>query len=251
MPEPRIPVWRRQSSTSKQQSRDKRIAKWLPIAVLVSLGLWFCIFRVFHISHPPVGTYIGVLAFLAGLVTLWPPDNPLAKAAWLVIFGGFLVLEITTLYQQRTEDIETAKKNRIDEDNRFANLLKTEQDSFAEVLRENQEDFEASLGKMGNILNNITGGNSYIYFEPQIVDDKPIQGDVNYIPKGSIILNAYPKFVGSYPLGNVYIFINGPRPGLPPDINYGTVFPNERLRPRPFIEAGFNASLSRVLYNLS
>src|ERR1017187_3328740 len=91
--------------------------KWLPLAALAILGLWLLGSHVFKLSPSPVGFYIGVLAFVAGVVTIWPPEENWAKAAWLLVFGGFLILEITTLYQQRSEDTATIAKNRAVEDN--------------------------------------------------------------------------------------------------------------------------------------
>jgi hypothetical protein len=133
--------------------------------------VWFCISWLFHVPHPPVGTYIGILAALAGLVTLWPPDNPWAKAAWVFVFGGFLVMEITTLYQQKPEDERQRIADRIAEDDRFAGLLRTQQESFAEVLRKNQEQFAATLGRIEGVkrlasesIDEQTGGKSFCFF---------------------------------------------------------------------------------------
>jgi hypothetical protein len=141
------------------------------------LGLWLLASLLFNVPHPPVGLYIGVLAFVAGIVTIWPPDNARAKAGWFLVFGGFLVLEITTLYKQHAEDVRTADKNRADEDDRFAKVLKNQQDNFAEVLRKNQEQFHGTVSRVDHLaglaqesLANITGEDSFPYIVPQPTD---------------------------------------------------------------------------------
>jgi hypothetical protein len=156
MPEPRIPIWQRPLA-AKKKSRHANIAKWLPVAAMLSLGIWFFALRLLHIAHPLVGAYIGVLAFVAGLVTLWPPDNPWAKAMWLTVFGGLLVLEISTLYQQRAEDATTDRTKRKEEDDRFAGILKANQDAFVATMKE-----MGGLAKLSKTtIDEITGGDSY------------------------------------------------------------------------------------------
>lgn len=80
-------------------------------------------------------------------------------------------MEITTLYQQKSEDEQQRISDRIAEDDRFAALLKTQQDSFAEVLRKNQEQFAATLGRIEGVkrlasesVDEQTGGKSFCFF---------------------------------------------------------------------------------------
>lgn len=139
------------------RSRRQKLSNWLPVVVLGAIALWIWISRTSHIAHPPVGLYIGVLAFVAGVVTIWPPDYAWAKAAWFIVFGAFLVLEITTLYEQRADDQQINRDKTKEEDDRFAGLLKTQQDTFASVLKQNQSEFEATMGEM-------RGGSGYVWF---------------------------------------------------------------------------------------
>jgi hypothetical protein len=110
--------------------------------ILVLLAGWFWISRNFNIPHPPVGLYIGVLAFMGGVVTIWPAENPWAKAGWFIVFGGFLVLEISTVYKQRAEDQTTADTNR-----------RIQDEKFRAVLTQNQNDFDATMHGMESVLN--------------------------------------------------------------------------------------------------
>jgi hypothetical protein len=155
---PRVPGWLREFAAD----HDKRVAKWLELAAIFLLEVWICISWIFHPGHPPVGTYIGILAFLAGLVTVWPPDNPWAKAGWVFVFGGLLVLEISTLYQQKHDDEQQRVTDQMEEDNRFANLrtqednrfaglLKAQNESFAHVLKQNQDEFSETIRGLGNL----------------------------------------------------------------------------------------------------
>lgn len=142
----RVPIWKRGimpsiASTSTQGARKYKAVNWLPVSVLAILASWFCGYRIFQLPHPPVGLYIGVLAFTAGVVTIWPPERPWAKALWFLVFGGFLVLEISTLYQQRAEDQATAENNRQAENKRFE-----------AVLSQNQQDFQATMNSMESVL---------------------------------------------------------------------------------------------------
>lgn len=139
------------------ESRGQKIIDRLPLAVLLFLGSWVWLSQQLQPKHQPVGFYIGVLAFVAAVVTIWPPEHAWAKAGWIIIFGGFLVLEITTLYQQRKEDADTADDNRVAEDNRFANVLKSQQESFARVLKQNQKQFDATIGE-------VRGSAGYVWF---------------------------------------------------------------------------------------
>jgi hypothetical protein len=150
------------------ETNRQRISSILPFATIIIIASWIAVSCFTNLARPPVGTYIGVLAFFAGLVTLFPPDNEWAKAAWFLVFGGFLVLEITTLYRQRVEDVETANNARIAEDNRFADLLAEENKNFAKVLEKNQQAFDITMGRMGGLatlskeaIDQVTGGDSF------------------------------------------------------------------------------------------
>jgi len=156
---------------AETRSRNQQVCNWLSIILLVMLALLFAISRLLHIPHPPVGTYIGVLAFVAAVVTIWPPDNEWAKAAWILVFGGFLVLEVSTLYQQRSEDTLTDRAKTREEDDRFTGLLKAQQDNFAQVLRDNQQHFDETLRhfeRLGRLstesIEELTGGDSWVWF---------------------------------------------------------------------------------------
>ena len=149
---------------------NTKISASLPFITAALIAVWIAVLAAFHVHHPPVGTYIGVLAFVAGIMTIWPPLEKArwATAFWVFSFGALLVLEINTLYSQHGEDEVTAKENRIQEDDRFASLLKSQQDSFAQVLRQNQDTFDQTRKRMEGIvrlskegISQVTGGDSF------------------------------------------------------------------------------------------
>jgi len=149
------------STPAPKPTTRQWLANGLPLVFIVLLALWVWVSRTLTIPRPPVGLYIGTLAFVAGVVSIWPPEHPWAKAAWFLVFGGFLVLEITTLYEQRHDDEATANANR-----------QLEDAHFGDVLRQNQAQFEATLAKFKVLagmsqesLDEATGGESYCYAE--------------------------------------------------------------------------------------
>lgn len=85
--------------------------------------------------------------------------------------------------------------------------------------------------KIAEIEGQITGGDSYLYFEP---------GEPMILPNGAMLSNAFPQFVGEEPLHEAYISTFGPM-GHVGDLNYGTVFPHEIGRPREFLALQFRA----------
>jgi hypothetical protein len=138
-------------------SPGSKLSNYLPLVALVITALWVAADWLKRLHHPPVGTYIAIFAFVGAIVTIWPPQSRWAKAAWVLVFGAFLVLEITTLYQQRGEDSYSELAKTVAEDNRFAGLLKAEHKSFGKVLKQNQEQFVATMRES-------RGGAGYVWF---------------------------------------------------------------------------------------
>jgi hypothetical protein len=165
--------------------KGNKLAQRLSWVAFILSAVWLLISWRWRIAHPPVGTYIGILAFAAAVMTLWPPPNRWSRAAWIMVCGVLLVLEITTLYRQRSEDDSAAEIAR-----------KTEDERFEKILKQNQKEFDATVDRFQSLstqettnLNNITGGNSFCYLRPSL-DSK----------KG--IVDFYVLQVGSYPVSD-------------------------------------------------
>lgn len=134
---------------------DRRVSKWLPLLIFLLLAVWVCVARVLNVGHPPVGTYVAILALVAGVMTIWPPENRRLKFTWAVIFAALLFLEISALYQQKRDDETQRDKNQMDENNRFAGLLKSQNESFEKVLEQNQREFDKTIENLSAISSRI------------------------------------------------------------------------------------------------
>jgi uncharacterized membrane protein len=151
----------------------KRLLTAAPLVLLIAAMGWaICLYR-FHTPLPPIGTYVATLAFLAAVVTIWPPEGRWPKAGWVILFGALLGFEVHNLYRDR------AQHDREQNDAR-----KREDDRFAEILQNDQSEFKATMDKSRQLLsmtqeslNNITGGDSFPYVVPQTharVDPVPL-----------------------------------------------------------------------------
>ena len=158
--------------------KHERVANSLPFVMFIILLGW-SLYLAWRPLHVPVGTYIGVLAFVAAIVSIIPPCNAWSKAICFLLFGGFLVLEITTLYHQRSEDLETDRIKRIEEDTRFAGLLKEQEGNFAGVLKQNQSDFSATMRE-------VQGDPGYVSFFAVARDSGPLPVMMENLNKGPI-----------------------------------------------------------------
>jgi hypothetical protein len=149
--------------------------RWLPFFVLVVIFGWLLFVHFLKPPHPPIGSYIGSLALLVAVVTIWPPESNWSKAAWLMVFFALTGLEISTLYQDRTENQEQQAKARRDEDDRFDGILKQNDNQFKATISEFtniEKGTERVAALSENNLKNVTGGNSFAYLIPQI-DNSP------------------------------------------------------------------------------
>jgi len=109
------------------------------------------------------GVFIGILAFVAAAVTFRDKPGKPEKALWTLVFLGLMCAEVWMMGidRQENEDKET-KANAV--------LLK----GFADIgegikaaIAESDRNFEATIGKTNQILQNITGGNSFGVVVPQ------------------------------------------------------------------------------------
>lgn len=78
------------------------------------------------------------------------------------------------------------------------------------------------VGLSSEAVNQMTGQGSYFYLMP----NQPMS-----VQKGIIMVNAFPAFVGKYPLHDLFVSVDGGW-GYRWNHFYGTYFPNELGRPR-------------------
>ncbi len=65
---------------AEPKALESKLPDYLSLVGFVTTALWVAIDWYERFHHPPVDTYIGILAFVAAIATLWPPQNRWAKA---------------------------------------------------------------------------------------------------------------------------------------------------------------------------
>jgi hypothetical protein len=189
------------------------IWRFSPLITLVIVGLWW-LYVSTRQFYPPVGVYIAVLAFLAVVVTIWPPNNPWTKAAWLIVFFCVMKLEVDNLFhdrldnqnkeaQRRKGEQGVARQAQQDEDDRFAGLMKSQQDSFADVLKGSQKQLirsERIMSKSEEAASFAGGGDSFPFVFSGVVTRET----------GEKQMGFYLQKQGKYPLYDLAIRIGRP-----------------------------------------
>jgi hypothetical protein len=95
-------------------------------------------------SHPPVGLFIAILAFvgvLGPLFRAWEKITLGERAFWTVIMFGLLGMEFRTLYLDRTEHDKDQEFARCEQLKKFGEVAKTIADSNAT----NQKHFDTTM----------------------------------------------------------------------------------------------------------
>ena|ERR1017187_7497587 len=149
----------------------------VPILAFLAFSSWALCVRFLGI-RPPIGSQIAILAFLAAIVTIWPPEGRWGKALWVLVFFGLTVLEITGLYRDSKEAAEARAK----EDAAFSHLLEQEK----------------------QIVGQVTGDDGFVYL------------DILSIPVDKTGASLTAIVHGEYPIRQVmYDLIEGPPPHYP------------------------------------
>jgi hypothetical protein len=112
----------------------------LPCLIFAAVIIWGGIAEYSVPIRPPIGTYIAILAFLGILITVRAPEGRWSKAFWILAFLGLLLCEVRNLYHDRAAHDEQIGKDQRDENDRFAALLRYQENSFASVMKQNQDE---------------------------------------------------------------------------------------------------------------
>src|SRR5258708_20678576 len=115
--------------------------------MLSSAVLWLLCVCFFEPPRPRVGVYIAGLGCLAVVVTIWSPESRWSKAAWLAVFFVLTALEITTLYQDRTENQRAQATARAEERNSFASIA----NGINTAITNSQIAFAATMERMAGL----------------------------------------------------------------------------------------------------
>ena len=149
--------------------------KWVPPLAVAAVGIWCVVLRFAHI-YPPVGTYIAILAFMAVVVTIWPPEHAWSKAAWLATFFFLMGFEIHNLYRDRAQhDQQLALQRQMETD-----AFQTIADGLSSAITQSQQHFDATVERVEGVsqltqksIGTVTGGDGFCYmtFEAKSLED--------------------------------------------------------------------------------
>ena len=190
--------------------------------------------------YPPVGVFIGILALLGVIVPLLRDlgkIGPRERAVWTAVMFALVLLEMKSIYQDRDvhdREQKTARKEQLDQFSKIA-------DRMDKNLENSQRQFEVTVSEL-------TGGSSYFYYECQMLGG-PIEIDVPGAKKGAMLLNAYPRLAGSYPMHNLHVETIGPA-GRLPSIDYGTFSPGELGRSRYGLSLSFMPDKAKQFFSI-
>jgi hypothetical protein len=210
---PALDVWRKPSLT------------YTFFAICLVLSVWW--WR--HIPYPDVPFL--ALAVAALIVTLRGEMKPHEKSLWFVAFCLFVAVEMRSL--------------RYAED--------SQRDAFAKIggqitkaIDTNDQHFSDTMGKLNAALQELTGGDSYMYFRAA----DPVEvGKTHAGGKNQMFFAlGYPLLVGDYPLHDVTCSGQDIGTGQPWDIPYGTLYPNELGRPRMGHNFVFDEDISEPVH---
>ena len=147
--------------------------------------------------HPPVGVFIGILGLLSVLVPLFRSWNTISraeKAIWTGAMFLLLLLELRTIYLDRSDHDAEQAKARCEQLMQFRSIA----GQLTTAIRENQRHFDQTLTKVNDAINTETGGDSYCYIEFSATD---IAIDGHKLPYFYAI--PYLNKVGRYPVRDI------------------------------------------------
>jgi hypothetical protein len=144
---------------------------WLQFFAGIVLGVSALL--MFLPWHPPVGIYIGILAFLGVCVPLIRGDriSPHEKTAWTAVMLILVLLEITSIIKeqhehdnQQAEDRETQLEGFKKIGQGITDAINRSDRNFSAVMGRT----DAAIGRTDEVLRNVTGGTSCPYFVPYL-----------------------------------------------------------------------------------
>jgi len=117
--------------------------------------------------YPPVGVFIAILGLLGIVVPLIRDLAKMGKwekSVWTFVMFALMLLELRSIYlDRRAHDTEQARA-RAEQLQHFKEIGEGIKASIADSDRK----FAATMGKENQVLENITGGNSFAIVTPQV-----------------------------------------------------------------------------------
>lgn len=220
--------------------------------VFFAVKLLFCAGAIWWLRFVPTPGKAGIIiAVVAAFMSLQTDMRPWQKAAWFLLIAAFVAVEFKSIDKEKLGHDREQAAARAQQTRNFSEIANGIEQTIQESQRqsnERQQEFNATMNSMKGLWSQTTGGNSYIYFDISFVGG-PIEIEIPGVHKGEMVSNCFPKFVGSYPLHNVFVAVFGPG-GWRPSIDYGNIFPKEIGRPRQGIELTFLPDKPKRRFNL-
>jgi hypothetical protein len=109
------------------------------------------------------GVFIAILAFVAAGVTFRKEPGTREKGIWIFVFLALMSAEVWMMGIDRQENEDTQAKANATQLKGFTDIG----DGIKQSIAESDRNFVATIGKTNQILENITGGNSFGFVVPQ------------------------------------------------------------------------------------
>jgi hypothetical protein len=172
----------------------------------------------------PVGFAIGAAGVVAAFMAIRAEDWKKAeKAFWIVIITVLWVLDVHNINREQQAHFKE-QKALSDSLSDTQVKVSTAIDQLKAVAEMQQKTNDVATEN----LNQITGGDSYVYFDcTQVMG--PAEIAINGLPKGAMLSNCIYHFVGKYPL-QFHVSVEGPLGRW--EVEYGKMQPRELGRGR-------------------
>jgi hypothetical protein len=175
---------------------------------------------------PTPGFAIGLLAVIAAVMSVHGEMRPWHKVVWMLLIGALLVVEFRAITKDRADFASAEAIRRHQENDSFKAIV----DGLKASIAQSQEQFNATMEKTNQVLQNVTGGDAYAVLVPLVgverLDhrvDLAIQNHGGYILNGVYVTLAKQ---GAYTPGTAYVIDNA----LRNRISVGTLQPRSSFR---------------------
>jgi hypothetical protein len=110
------------------------------------------------------GVFIAILAVVAGAVTFWEHPPRWFKAISVCVFLLLMSAEVWMMSLDRERNDADQAAARTASENNFREIA----DGIRSAIADSDRKFAATMGKENQVLENITGGNSFAVVTPQV-----------------------------------------------------------------------------------
>jgi hypothetical protein len=146
----------------KEQSGHKRM---LSVFLLYVFLYWLFIFNR-HIPSP--GKAVAVLGVAAAVMTLMGEMKRAEKFAWILILFGLLSVEVISIDVERTAHEQEQQQARNDQLQHFSEIG----NGIRNNIKESDRNFNETMKKENQVLDNITGGETFCVIEAIPIPDR-------------------------------------------------------------------------------